>query len=402
MAKVLLIDDEPIYYKMILHALKPLGYEVEYAQTGLDGLKAVPVFQPDVVITDLRLPDLSGYEVARRLRRDPRYKNLPLIFLTSQAELSNKLKAFEAGADDYLSKPFQPEELVARVGMLVRRGETLRAASSGELHDEAEVIAVHSLRGGAGTSSMAVNLGMMFYRMWGKPTLLIDSVLNAGQVAMMLNGKPRHTWEDLTDVQPDQVDSNLIEGLVSHHPSGIDYIAAPSYPVALDLFPDEVWKVVLDGLRCQYEFIVIDTAHDFNNGTIHMLNSANQILLMLLPEMASIRAAVCALDIYDRLNYPPEKILPVLNNVAPSTGIKQAQVEKVLKRQIRFQAPNAPADFLRAINFGEPLVETRPESVAAAFFEDVAYALSKPALKDFPPAAPTTAWKRATGRVSKK
>ena len=128
MARVLLIDDEPIYYKMIVHALKPHGYEVEYARTGMDGLKTVPLFNPDVIITDVRLPDLSGYEVAQRLRRDPRFESIPLIFLTSQADLSNKLKAFEVGADDYLSKPFQPEELVARVGMLVRRGEVLRVA----------------------------------------------------------------------------------------------------------------------------------------------------------------------------------------------------------------------------------------------------------------------------------
>src|SRR5512138_1071328 len=149
MARVLLIDDEPIYYKMIVHALKPHGYEVEYARTGMDGLKTVPLFNPDLIITDVRLPDLSGYDVAQRLRRDPRFSNIPLIFLTSQADLSNKLKAFEVGADDYLSKPFQPEELVARVGMLVRRGEAMRTMHRGEgPKDQAAIITVHSLRGG--------------------------------------------------------------------------------------------------------------------------------------------------------------------------------------------------------------------------------------------------------------
>src|SRR5512133_2568620 len=209
MARVLLIDDEPIYYKMIVHALKPHGYEVEYARTGMDGLKTVPLFNPDVIITDVRLPDLSGYEVAQRLRRDPRFQNIPLIFLTSQADLSNKLKAFEVGADDYLNKPFQPEELVARVGMLVRRGEILRSVRQKDsIKNQATVIAVHSLRGGVGCSSMALNLGMMFYRMWERPTLVIDSVLNAGQIALMLNASPNHTWEDLSDVKLNEIDSS--------------------------------------------------------------------------------------------------------------------------------------------------------------------------------------------------
>jgi pilus assembly protein CpaE len=220
MARVLLIDDEPIYYKMIVHALKPHGYEVEYARTGMDGLKTVPLFNPDVIITDVRLPDLSGYEVAQRLRRDPRFESIPLIFLTSQADLSDKLKAFEVGADDYLSKPFQPEELVARVGMLVRRGEVLRVARQIEVKDQAQVMTVHSLRGGIGCSSFAVNLGMALYRLWERPTLVIDSVLNAGQIALMLNASPLHTWEDLTDVKLNEIDSSVIESLVSKHGKG--------------------------------------------------------------------------------------------------------------------------------------------------------------------------------------
>src|SRR5512133_1601138 len=270
MARVLLIDDEPIYYKMIVHALKPHGYEIEYARTGMDGLKTVPLYNPDVIITDVRLPDLSGYEVAQRLRRDPRFESIPLIFLTSQADLSNKLKAFEVGADDYLSKPFQPEELLARVGMLVRRGEVLRSARQKEVKDEASVMAVHSLRGGVGCSSMAVNLAMTLYRLWERPTLLVDSVLNAGQISLMLNASPLHTWEDLADVKMGEIDSSVVESLISKHASGLDYISAPSYPIAVDSFSDEIWQFVLDELRTMYEYIIIDTSHDFSNVAIHM------------------------------------------------------------------------------------------------------------------------------------
>lgn len=402
MARVLLIDDEPIYYKMIVHALKPHGYEVEYARTGMDGLKTVPLFNPDVIITDVRLPDLSGYEVAQRLRRDPRFESIPLIFLTSQADLSNKLKAFEVGADDYLSKPFQPEELVARVGMLVRRGEVLRAARQTEVKDQARVIAVHSLRGGVGTSSVALNLALSLYHLWEKPTLVIDSVLNAGQVSLMLNASPLHTWEDLMESKLNEIDSSVVESLVNKHPSGLDYIAAPVYPIAVDSFTDEIWQAVLNELRNMYEYIVIDTSHDFSNVAIHMLNIADQIFMMLSPEMASIRAAVCALHIYDRLNYENEKILPVINNITPPTGIKQSQVEKVLKRPIKYVLPYAPNEFIRAINFGEPVITSHPDSPIATFFDDIAYAMSKESLKNIPPAAPTTAWKRVTSRLTSK
>jgi pilus assembly protein CpaE len=403
MARVLLIDDEPIYYKMIVHALKPHGYEVEYARTGMDGLKTVPLFNPDVIITDVRLPDLSGYDVVQRLRRDPRFEGIPLIFLTSQADLSNKLKAFEVGADDYLSKPFQPEELVARVGMLVRRGEVLRAARLREgVKDLATMLTMHSLRGGVGCTSMAINLAMSLYRLWEKPTLVIDAVLNAGQVALMLNASPIHTLEDLTDIRINDIDTAVIESLVSKHTSGLDFIAAPPYPIAIDSFTDEVWQLVLEELRKMYEFIVIDTAHDFSNATIHMLNMADQVFMVMAPEMASIRSAVCALNIYDKLGLLPEKVLPVINNVVLQSGIRQAQIEKVLKRPVKYIVPNAPQEFVRAINFGEPLVVTIPDSPVTSIIEDLAYVMSKEGLKNIPPAAPTAVWKRVTGRMTSK
>jgi len=403
MARVLLIDDEPIYYKMIVHALKPHGYEVEYARTGMDGLKTVPLFNPDVIITDVRLPDLSGYEVVQRLRRDPRFEGIPLIFLTSQADLSNKLKAFEVGADDYLSKPFQPEELVARVGMLVRRGEVLRSARQREgFKDQATTLTVHSLRGGVGCTSIAINLAMTLYRLWDKPTLIIDTVLNAGQVALMLNASPMNTLENLSDIRISDIDVSVIEDLITKHTSGLDFIASPSYPIAIDSFTDDVWQLLLEELRKMYEFIIIDTAHDFSNATIHTLNLADQIFLVMAPEMASIRSAVCALNIYDKLGFMPEKILPVINNIHPHSGIRQPQIEKVLKRPIKYTVPNASNEFVRAINFGEPLVVTIPDSPVTSFFEDLAYIVSKESLKNIPPAAPSVVWKRVTGRMTNK
>jgi pilus assembly protein CpaE len=264
------------------------------------------------------------------------------------------------------------------------------------------VITVHSLRGGVGTSSMAVNLGMALYRLWEKPTLVLDSVLNAGQVALMLNSSPVHTWEDLTDIRVGDIDSSVIESLVTKHSSGLDFIASPAYPIAVDSFTDEIWQLTMDTLRSSYEYIVIDTAHDFSNVTIHMLNMADQLIMTMSPEMASIRSAVCALNIYEKLGFASEKIYPVLNNITPYTGIKQTQVEKVLRRPVKYAIPHHPTEFMRSLNFGEPLVITYPDSPVTTIIEDAAYAFSKESLKNIPPAAPTAVWKRVTSRVTSK
>src|SRR5215207_11107994 len=170
--RVLLIDDEQFYFKLIRKTLKEAEYDLEYAKSGTEGLSKIPSFEPDLLIVDLKLPEMDGFEILQRLRRDPKYSHMPVIVITGQDELSEKLKAFELGADDYLVKPFQPEELVARMGILARRGKAMQIVQQMEKTNKsnnATVITVHSLRGGVGCSSIVVNLGLAFYKIWGEP-----------------------------------------------------------------------------------------------------------------------------------------------------------------------------------------------------------------------------------------
>ncbi len=101
--RVLLIDDEQFYFKLIRKTLKEADYDLEYAKSGNEGLSKVPTFEPDMVIVDLKLPEMDGFQILDRIRRDPKYGHLPVIVITAQDELSEKLKAFELGADDEAS-----------------------------------------------------------------------------------------------------------------------------------------------------------------------------------------------------------------------------------------------------------------------------------------------------------
>lgn len=404
MLRVLLIDDEPFYHKMIAPALKKAGYELKYARSGNEGLSSLRSFNPEIIILDLRLPDIDGFEIMAILRRDPRFSSTPVIFVSGQNELDNKLKAFEMGADDYLEKPFQSEELVARLGILARRAQAMKIVEETKT-DYAEistVVAVHSLRGGVGCSSLAVNLGIAFHQIWMKSTLLVDAVLAAGQVAMMLDASPLVTWRELEDIEASSVDDEVIEQLANLHKSGIYYVAAPKFPIAVDSFSPGLWQVILEKLRQNHEFIVIDTAHDFSDISIHMLDNSNYILMVMAPEMASLRAAVCALNIYNKLGYPTDKVKVTLNHNTNNSGIKQSQIERVLERKIDFVIPYGSSDVSKAIDFGEPFIVKNPESPVSIAVEDNAYHLSNDFHKSIPPISPTQSWKRVTSRHSGK
>ena len=400
--RILLIDDEQFYFKLIRKSLKEAEYQLEYANSGADGLAKLPSFQPEILIIDLKLPEMDGFEILTRVRRDPKFSQLPVIVITSKDELSEKLKGFELGADDYLVKPFQPEELVARMGILARRGKAVQIGQQTEKTNNATVVTVHSLRGGLGCSSIVVNLGLAFYKLWGKPTLLIDGILTAGQVALMLDAKPPATWENLVGIDHDNLDDIVIGEMMCSHKSGIRYIASPRYPIAADTFTHEMLKLFMDKLKTHNEFTVVDTSHDFSDMTIQMLSVADTIVLVMAPEMASLRTTMSALEIYDRLGIRLEKVKIVLNNNSSNSAIKQAQLEKVLKRPVDFVLPFEAGEVNRALNFGQPFILSNPDLPICVTLEKMAYMLSDQAYKSIPPAVPSPSWKRVTSQLSNK
>ena len=122
--KILIIDDEPSIVNLVCAYLKPEGYEVYTAVDGIAGLKAARTYKPDLIVLDLMLPGLDGIELLSRLRRE---SDVYVILLTARTEETDKIVGLSVGADDYVTKPFSPRELVARIKSALRR---LQAGSS--------------------------------------------------------------------------------------------------------------------------------------------------------------------------------------------------------------------------------------------------------------------------------
>ncbi|MSQ77704.1 MAG: response regulator transcription factor [Nitrospiraceae bacterium] len=121
--KILVVEDERDILQLVKLYLEKEGYRVDTATTGTDGLKAIKSGHPDLLVLDLMLPEMDGLEVCKRLRADLPTATLPIIMLTAKAEESDTVIGLELGADDYVTKPFSPKALVARVKALLRRVE---------------------------------------------------------------------------------------------------------------------------------------------------------------------------------------------------------------------------------------------------------------------------------------
>ena len=121
MAAILVVDDEEPIQELLRFNLEKEGYLVRVAKNGQEALKQVENNQPDLLVLDLMLPGMDGLEVCRKLRSNPRFQQLPIIMLTAKGEEIDKVLGLELGADDYMTKPFSPRELLARIKARLRR-----------------------------------------------------------------------------------------------------------------------------------------------------------------------------------------------------------------------------------------------------------------------------------------
>ncbi len=119
--KIFIIEDEPSIIQLVQHNLEKNGFIVSSSVNGNDGLKELKKFQPDLLLLDWMLPDLSGVEICKNIRKDTSYNNLPVIMLTAKGEEEDKIKGLDSGVDDYLTKPFSFNELMARIKAVLRR-----------------------------------------------------------------------------------------------------------------------------------------------------------------------------------------------------------------------------------------------------------------------------------------
>jgi len=397
---ILAVDDEPVNQRLVSKVLATSGFQVTTANNAKEAFDLVEQIRFDLIILDVMMPEIDGYEACRRLRENPKTSQTPIILLTALDSLENKMKGFEAGADDYLPKPCEPEELVARVKVWLRRStQVKREKKTDEL---AKVIAVFSLRGGVGVSTLAANLSVGLAQLWGIQTALIDLVFNGGNAALLLNLPLRNTWSDIAAVPTNEIDLEMVNMLLRIHSSGANVLPAPRKIQDGELIDAEKVSHVIDIIRREYEYVILDLPHDFSETTLAGLDIADTIFLVFTPELASVRATGMAIDIFNGLAYPRETIRLVLNWTFSRFGLSREDIQQSLNRKIDIVIPNATEQFIKAINFGAPPVYEEPNSPLAALIEDLSFAISKDEHRKKRPEEPTEAWTRLAKRLRQR
>ena len=392
---ILAVDDDPFNLKIVRNLLSHEGYEIHTAESAKEAYAIINKQTVDLILLDLIMPEIDGFAVCMELRRSPKTTNTPIILLTAQDSLEQKIKGFEAGADAFITKPFVPPELLVRIQSLLRRFDQAPADLPVK---KGKVLAVFSLRGGVGTTTLANNIAIALASLWRQRVVLIDLVLTAGQSSLTFNIAARHSWGDMATISPNNINDELVEKILRSHDSGVRVLASPNTPEEGQGIDGARVTRVLDILRRRYEYIVIDLPHDFNETTLAGIDAADEILMPLAPEIASVRAASIALRALHRRGRPKDNFQLAMNRTFELQGLAKKDIEAALDQPIPFVVNFEPELLLHSGNRGVPLLQANPDSPLSELFVDIAYYLSKDEHTKRRPDQPTRAWLGAEKR----
>jgi pilus assembly protein CpaE len=364
MTKILVVDDEANVQRLLQYTLKQAGYSVIVAGDGQEAVRVWAAESPALILLDITLPKLDGYGVAERIRSEEGGgAHVPIIMLTSEKEVEQKVRGLRAGADDYLVKPFHQAELLARMKGLLSRfgpqdGGTMAKPRLGRM------IAFYGAKGGVGATTIAINTAIALQREHDRKVVLVDGVLQFGDHRVFLDlGNDRKSITDA--VAAPTVDAELIKSVLVKHDSGIDLLLAPASPEESDLIPEDRMTAVLSTLRVMYDYVVVDVDKRLGDLTLSILDHADELYIVMTADLSCLKNVRLVLEALHRIGFQPARLKLVLNRSNAFTGVSVQAAESALKRTFETKLTNDYGVAIRAQNMGMPFSYSKPESTLA-------------------------------------
>lgn len=235
-ARILVVEDNDDVRTMYGMLLRSWGYEIYEAPNGTEGLEKARFLRPDLIILDVMMPDIDGYEVCQRLREDPEFHTIPIIFVTALGGIDDRVKAYTTGADDFITKgQISRKELDVRIQAALARNQRIQQsaksqATAGEppRPPQGIVVGISSLRGGVGVSSIALNLAAMAAHNSERPVLLVDMAFPIGSLGLWSGFSGSRHVVELLNQHAFDMNRTLINHYSVQHVQGFFIIPGPT------------------------------------------------------------------------------------------------------------------------------------------------------------------------------
>jgi CheY-like chemotaxis protein len=366
--KILVIDDDLDTLRLVGLMLQRQGYEISAATNGQQGLQKALEEKPSLILLDIMMPDMDGYEVARRLRNNTDTVHIPILMFTAKTQLDDKVAGFEVGADDYLTKPTHPSELQSHVkALLARSAKPAGDSAIDQDQPHGHVIGVIAARGGMGISSLASNLAASLYKKFQEDVILAELTPGQGSLALDLGVSNEDGLTAILGEAPAAITSESVSNQLVAHAAGFKVLAASNHPRDFQLINQVTqYEKLVSHISTLGRFIVLDMGMGLPQFVQTLLPMIDELIVLVEGVPNTITHTRALIEGLIELGTDKEQILVVLNNrVRSETQIAWEEVQKQLEYSIAATLTPAPELFLQASRLKTPAVLCQPESLTA-------------------------------------
>lgn len=366
------------------------GLHVVGRTTDVQDMLALLALEPDVVICAANLAPADPAALVKKIVETAPGAQVVLIHRATagdslDASLATLLeRAVLAGARGILHKPVEARLLLSTIHQIMTvelaRRERIREVPErpSEPRPTGQITLVFSPKGGTGCSVVAANLAVALRQVTGKRVALVDYSLQFGTLGTILDVSPLHTLAELVP-HYHALDSTVIDNVLVAHPSGVQVLLAPARMDQIEAITTEALITILDALRTQFDYIVVDTWHAIESAILAVMERADNILLLATPEVPTLHAIRHFIDSLPAQPPLTGKLRLVINHYPLKTGVELKSIEQNLRMPVLATIPREEPGMTAAVNEGQPLVQLRPHSPAAQHLTQLATQLAAPA-----------------------
>jgi pilus assembly protein CpaE len=367
--KILIIDDDLDTLRLVGLMLQRQGYQISAATNGQQGLDKAFEEDPDLILLDVMMPEMDGYEVTRRLRQNPSTMETPILMFTAKTQLDDKVIGFEVGANDYLTKPTHPAELQARVKTLLARVSE-KKGGDGSRRDEKRgyVIGILGARGGLGVTTLAANLGAGLQARSKSEVIVAEMLPGQGALALDMGISTAKGLVDLLGVSKlSELTRDRVRESLVNHVSGLKLLLASDRPRDMHLINQTAnYEAILSRLAGLARYVVLDLGVGLQPFAEKILRQCDETLIILEGVPNTIIHTKALIDDISGLGTHKKNINVVLNNrIRSDTQLPASQVQTKLDHEIISTLTPAPELFVQATRVQTPAVLCQPESLTA-------------------------------------
>jgi DNA-binding response OmpR family regulator len=380
--KILIIDDDLETLRLVSMMLQRMEYAVVTAPNGAQGIQLVKEEQPDLVLLDIMMPDMDGYEVARRIRSNEETARLPILMFTAKSQIEDKVTAYEVGVDGYLTKPTHPKELAGQVRALLRRSKGVTGTSPlvEPPAPRAYICAVIGARGGLGVSTLALNTAITLHQKTNAAAVVIELHPGCGHWGYELGYEKLDGLANLLQMQPDAITADAVKNELIFHRSGVRLLLA-SHQIKDTSLTKAVPQIerVIQQLAYTHALILIDIGNNFFPGINKVLEKCNQALMVVDPNPITIAHTKSLLQDLSPMDFGKAKqvTLVLVNRQRTDLQLSRSEIQEQLAATIDLVISPAPELAYQAVLRHTPLVVMQPEGLIAQQYAQVANHLAR-------------------------